>query len=223
MDTLSGKKTNLYQALSEKRLIAKSKAGDTKAFDELINRHEKFINGCINSFLKGNTKGKDTDEIYQLTLIKSWRYIGSFRGDCKFSTWLNRILRNLFYDDYRRKQRRKEVSYEGALSSKEEREREGEGESSFEINLPVVQPNRAESMDRAHLRKIIDKSLNKLSDNHKKVLILSAEEELPYSEIAKVMKCSVGTVMSRLFYARKAAQKHYIVEKSKLSLLSLES
>ena len=56
MDTFNVKKNNPYKDLSEKKLISKSKDGDTKAFDELINRHDKFINSCINSFLKGDAK-----------------------------------------------------------------------------------------------------------------------------------------------------------------------
>ena len=204
MDTFSGKKSNPYENLSEEKLISKSKKGDTKAFDELIERYDSFIHGCINSFLKGKTQDKDIDEIYQLALIKSWRYIKGFRGDCKFSTWINRILRNLFYDDYRRKQRRKETSYEKILE-----------DSGHESIMPTVKADRCKGSDMKFLRKIIDDSLKKLSDNHKKVLILAAEEELTYSEIAELTKCSVGTVMSRLFYARKQFKKHFSREKAK--------
>ena len=207
MDTFSGKKNNPYKDLPEKKLISKSKDGDTKAFDELINRHDKFINSCINSFLKGNVGGKDTDEIYQLTLIKSWRYIGNFRGDCKFSTWLNKILRNLFYDDFRRKQRRKEVSYEGLLAP--ESPTEPRHYRQVELKMPVVKSCVGKAMDMKKFRQSIHKSINKLSDKHKEVVLLFAEEELSYKDIAEKIGCSVGTVMSRLFYARKYLKKHF--------------
>jgi RNA polymerase sigma-70 factor (ECF subfamily) len=69
--------------------------------------------------------------------------------------------------------------------------------------MPIVTTNPTEGLERAELRQRIDKALAQLSLEHRTVLILHEFEELEYKEIAKRMGCSIGTVMSRLFYARR--------------------
>ena len=69
--------------------------------------------------------------------------------------------------------------------------------------MPIVTVNPTERLERSELRQRIDKALAQLSVEHRTVLILHEFEELEYKEIAKRMQCSIGTVMSRLFYARR--------------------
>ena len=75
-----------------------------------------------------------------------------------------------------------------------------------ERQMPVSDPNPTEGLERNELRQRIDRALGQLSDAHRTVLILHEFEDLEYKEIAKRMDCSIGTVMSRLFYARKKLQ-----------------
>jgi RNA polymerase sigma-70 factor (ECF subfamily) len=72
-----------------------------------------------------------------------------------------------------------------------------------ERQMPIVNPNPTEGLERGELRQRIDKALAQLSYEHRTVLILHEFEELEYKLIAKKMGCSIGTVMSRLFYARR--------------------
>ena len=72
-----------------------------------------------------------------------------------------------------------------------------------ERQMPIVTPNPTEKLERTELRARIDRTLGQLSYEHRTVLILHEFEELEYKEIAKRMQCSIGTVMSRLFYARR--------------------
>jgi RNA polymerase sigma-70 factor (ECF subfamily) len=72
-----------------------------------------------------------------------------------------------------------------------------------ERQMPVVNVNPTEGLERTELRARIDKALGQLSHEHRTVLILHEFEDLEYKEIAKRMSCSIGTVMSRLFYARR--------------------
>jgi len=209
----SGKKNKFYKSFCEKKLIKKSKGGDHEAFEELLSRNDDYIVGIIVGFSKGRY---DEAELYQKATIKSWKNISNFRGDCKFSTWMYRILRNVCYDEYRRLKRRKEVSYESLLENQEE------GLAWIEKRMPTIDPIRAKNVDMAFLKKILYQSVDKLSDKHKEVLLLFAEEDLTYSEIAERTNCSVGTVMSRLFYARKKAQKYYNIEMSKVFSLTKE-
>ena len=72
-----------------------------------------------------------------------------------------------------------------------------------ERQMPVVTTNPTERLERAELRARIDRALNQLSEAHRTVLVLHEFEQMEYKLIAKTMKCSIGTVMSRLFYARR--------------------
>jgi RNA polymerase sigma-70 factor (ECF subfamily) len=72
-----------------------------------------------------------------------------------------------------------------------------------ERQMPVITVNPTAGLERTELRQRIDKALAKLSYEHRTVLVLHEFEEMEYKEIAKAMNCSIGTVMSRLFYARR--------------------
>ena len=69
--------------------------------------------------------------------------------------------------------------------------------------MPVVTTNPTEGLERVELRARIDRALGQLSQDHRTVLVLHEFEEMEYKEVAKKMGCSIGTVMSRLFYARR--------------------
>ena len=73
----------------------------------------------------------------------------------------------------------------------------------MERQMPVVTVNPTERLERSELRKRIDDAMGKLSEEHRAVLVLHEFEEMEYKEIAKTVDCSIGTVMSRLFYARR--------------------
>ena len=126
------------------------------------------------------------------------------------------MVRHICCDEYRKQSRSKEVSYDGLIDSQDE------GLGWMEKKMPVVDAIRAKDMDMKFLKKILDQSINRLSDKHKEVLLLFGEEELTYAEIAERLSCSVGTVMSRLFYARRQAQRHYKLQMSKVFSLTKE-
>ena len=69
--------------------------------------------------------------------------------------------------------------------------------------MPAVAVNPTERLERGELRQRIDQALGQLSSEHRAVLVLHEFEEMEYKRIAEVMECSIGTVMSRLFYARR--------------------
>jgi RNA polymerase sigma-70 factor (ECF subfamily) len=100
---------------------------------------------------------------------------------------------NLCLDQMRKQKRQRTESIEGI-------EEESGG---IERQMPVVEVNPTEGLERSELRKRIDRALGQLSFEHRTALILHEFEELEYKEIAKRMECSIGTVMSRLFYARR--------------------
>jgi len=189
---------NKYSSLSEKKLISLCKKEDVHAFDELVSRNrEKMYNWIL-------SKAKNVhwaEEIFQRTLIKSWRYIKTFQGGSSYSTWANTIARNLVIDDFRKKQRNREESLE-ALPSNARRW------------VDFCQKNSSAKMEGEELLKLTKGFLERLSDNHKEILKSYYFDDLSYKEISEKMGCSMGTVMSRLFYAKKRAKKMIQTDKN---------
>ena len=184
-----------YSQIKEAELISLSQQGDNSAFDQLIKDNKQKV------YLSVLSKKKNPDlaeEITQKALIKAWKNIEKFQGKSSFYTWVYRISHNLIIDEYRKEQRRKEVSLD---------ERMEEWGSSFEKKLEGVEPQGFENLANEELGETISEAIDKLSPPHKKTLILYEVENLSYKEIAEIMHCSSGTVMSRLFYARRQLRK----------------
>lgn len=135
----------------------------------------------------------EATDLSQEAWVKGWQRLKQFHGDSSFVTWMTRIVINLCLDQLRKHKRHRTESIE--LLDEES--------GGVERQMPVVTVNPTEGLERRELRQRIDRALAQLSMEHRTVLILHEFEELEYKEIAKKMKCSIGTVMSRLFYARR--------------------
>jgi RNA polymerase sigma-70 factor (ECF subfamily) len=179
-----------YPSLDDKALVAASQRGDMKAFEELIGRHRDKIYARAFSMMRNE---EDAVDLSQEAWVKGWQRLKQFHGDSSYLTWMTRIIINLCLDQLRKHKRQRAESIEML-------EEESGG---VERQMPAVVINPTERLERGELRKRIDKALALLSHEHRTVLILHEFEELEYKEIAKRMQCSIGTVMSRLFYARR--------------------
>jgi len=160
------------------------------AFEELVLRHRDKIFARAFSMMRNEEEAVD---LSQEAWVKGWQRLKQFHGDSSFVTWMTRIVINLCLDQLRKQKRHRTESIE--LMEEES--------GGVERQMPVVQANPTAGLERAELRQRIDKALGQLSVEHRTVLILHEFEELEYKEIAKRMQCSIGTVMSRLFYARR--------------------
>lgn len=179
-----------YPALAEADLVRLAQKGSMTAFEELVARHRDKIYARAYSMMRNEDEALD---LSQDAWVKGWRRLAQFQGDSSFVTWMTRIVINLCLDQLRKQKRQRTESIEAL-------EADGGG---IERRMPVVTPNPTEGLERAELRQRIDRALAQLSHEHRTVLVLHEFEELEYKEIAKRMKCSIGTVMSRLFYARR--------------------
>src|SRR5438874_5838623 len=177
-----------YPSAEGKALVDASQKGDMQAFEELVARHRDKIYARAFSMMRNEEEAID---LSQEAWIKSWQRLQQFHGEASFVTWMTRIVINLCLDQLRRQKRFRAESIEQL----------DEESGGVERQMPVVTPNPTERMERGELRQRIDEALGKLSCEHRTVLILHEFEELEYKEIAKRMQCSIGTVMSRLFYA----------------------
>jgi len=179
-----------YTKLSDEALVKASQRGVTKAFEELVARHRDKVYARAFSMMRNED---DAVDVSQEAWVKGWQRLKQFQGDSSFLTWMTRIVINLSLDALRKQKRQRAESIE-------ELEDEAGG---VERQMPVVTTNPTAGLERTELRQRIDKALSQLSYEHRTVLVLHEFEELEYKEIAKRMQCSIGTVMSRLFYARR--------------------
>jgi RNA polymerase sigma-70 factor (ECF subfamily) len=188
---LSAKRSKLnYETADDVALVKASQRGDTVAFEQLVRRHADKIYARAFSMVRNEEEATD---LAQETWVKGWQRLKQFHGDASFVTWMTRITINLCLDHLRKQKRQRAESIEHL----------DEEFGGVERQMPVVTVNPTERLERAELRARIDRALGQLTDAHRTVLILHEFEGLEYKEIAKRMKCSIGTVMSRLFYARR--------------------
>ncbi|MGA2177958.1 MAG: sigma-70 family RNA polymerase sigma factor [Verrucomicrobiota bacterium] len=177
-------------ALGEAELVKLAQKGNMAAFEELVARHRDKIYARAYSMVRHEDEALD---LSQDAWVKGWQRLAQFQGDASFVTWMTRIVINLCLDQLRRQKRQRAESIEAMA----------EETGGVERQMPVVTPNPTEGLERQELRRRIDRALAQLSYEHRTVLVLHEFEELEYKEIARRMQCSIGTVMSRLFYARR--------------------
>lgn len=183
-------KENTNPSASDETLVRAAHQGDMNAFEELVKRHREKIFARAFSMLRNEDEAVD---LSQEAWVKAWQRLNQFQGDSSFVTWITRIVINLCLDHLRKQKRQKTDSIEQM----------DEETGGVERQLPVITPNPTEKLERQELRVRINRALDQLSEEHRTVLVLHEFEEMEYKEIAKTMGCSIGTVMSRLFYARR--------------------
>ena len=187
----------------DKALVEAAKTGSEQAYSELFEKYQERIYRIAYRYVRDKDKALD---LCQETFIKAFQSVEKFRSDSKFYTWLCRIAYNTCIDYLRSRAAR----------------HGGGGELNEEIlnqeKLPhmnrSIEPRPSAKAEEAELREKLDTAMEQLPEAQRSVFVLHVMEELPYKEIAVVMNCSIGTVMSRLHYARQKLQglmKHYLV------------
>ncbi|NLP29808.1 MAG: sigma-70 family RNA polymerase sigma factor [Clostridiales bacterium] len=174
---------------NEKGLIEKAKAGCDESFEILIT-------GCktkaYNTALRFLRDEDDAMDALQESLIKVFRHLEQFKGDCKFDTWVYRIVVNTCYDILRKKQKEKNVYSINVLKDDED----------TTIDITDDSPTPEEILDINEKTNHVLECLNMMSLEHREVIILRDIQGFTYDEISQILECSVGTVKSRLNRAR---------------------
>jgi len=179
-----------YLSADDVQLVAWSKGGDTDAFEQLVHRHRDKIYARAMIMMRNEDEAMDFS---QEAWVKGWQRLHQFQGDSSFATWMTRIVINVCLDELRKKKRMRAESIE-------EMDEESGG---VERQMPVQLTNPTEGLESTEVRKRIDEALGKLSEAHRTVIMLHEFEGLEYKDVAKRVGISIGTVMSRLFYARR--------------------
>ncbi len=180
-------------AAQDRDLAGRAGRGDRVAFQMLVEKYQKRVYGIAYGMVYS---ADDALDITQEAFIRVHRYLGSFQGSSSFYTWLYRIVVNLSVDHLRRRSHEPTVDYDDTLQHADTSEQQ-----------PSAIGDPARALRDRELGTELEKALAQLSPVHRAVLLLREVEGLSYQEMAKVMGCSVGTIMSRLFHARKRMQK----------------
>jgi len=184
------------QEITDRVLVERTQAGDPTAFDELVRRYQPRLLGMLYNMTSNQT---DAWDLAMETFEKAYRSINSFRLDAEFFTWLYRIGFNLTVNFIKRNKHRNNLSMDDADLDLQNR-------SEF---IDASASSDGEKQARlADLKKKLNESMMKLSDEHRAVVTLFDIQGLSHAEISKIMNCKEETVRSRLFYAHKQLQKY---------------
>ncbi len=178
----------------DRRLVERCKSGDSQAFDQLVTLYRGKVYAMILNMIHNDA---DAWDLSQDVFVKAWKALPKFEERSAFYTWLYRITHNVTYDWIRKRKRVVSGEFDDALIDQAE---PGALTTPKSSDLPDA------AMERSELRGKIARAIETLSDDHREVILLKEIDGLSYQEIADVVDCSVGTVMSRLFYARKKLQ-----------------
>lgn len=183
---------NKRVSLEELELIEQVKKGDLMAFEALYDMHRVAIYRTVVAITNDRQMA---EEILQETFLKAFKYIDQIHEDVSLAPWLYRVAVNLAYDLGARRRR-------GLMAL-----------NKF-INWVVKQPllSPEQKVEKREQQEIIYKALNKLEFNHRATLVLFYLQDFSLNEIAEIMDCPVGTVKSRLYYARDYLREHLLVE-----------
>lgn len=173
--------------LSDEQLLAQAGGGCPQSLEELFRRY-RSVAYRIAYRLLGNEA--DALDAVQEAFVKALTHLPSFQGRSSFKTWLLRVVSNAAMD-FGRKRGRQEALSMDALSSRHREELE-----------PMVPADSGRELERADLRHKLQEALRQLPAAQRQTFVLHAEAELSYREVAEVLGISIGTVMSRLYYAR---------------------
>jgi len=177
-------------------LVARTQAGDARAFDELVVRFSPRLYGLVYNMTSNH---EDTNDLLQEIFAKAYRSINGFQGKSSFYTWMHSISVNMAINFLKKRNRRMTMSLDDVDNGIVNDPNFIEATSSRD---PRHQANLGE------LQKKLNEAMMKLSHEHRAVVTMFDIQGIPHAEIAKVLKVSEGTVRSRLFYAHRQLQNY---------------
>jgi RNA polymerase sigma-70 factor (ECF subfamily) len=182
--------------VDESELILRTRQGDLEAYDDLVRRFQERIYATI-YHMTGNHE--DANDLAQETFIKAYQAIGSFKGDASFFTWLYRIAVNRTINFLKQRRNKNNLSLNDLDINAE-----------HDPDLVALVSDKTPRRDAglAELQEKLNAAMQRLSETHRLVVTLHDVQGLPHEEIARIMGCNVGTVRSRLFYARQQMQAY---------------
>jgi RNA polymerase sigma-70 factor, ECF subfamily len=168
-------------ALSDEQLVEAFQQGDRSAFDTLIERWDRKIQGAIYRVMGSDEEARD---LCQEAFLRAFRGLSTFKREARFSSWLYQIALNVCRDRLRRRKLRNHLSLE---------------ELETDPSVTVTGPNAFELVERGDLARLVARAMDSLPPEQREVVILKEYQGLTFPEIADVLDVPVSTVKTRLY------------------------
>ena len=199
----SGKGTTVETVVSpgareEVALVERARGGELSAYDELIRLYQERIYGTIYHMTSNH---EDANDLAQETFIKAYQALKTFKGGSSFYTWLYRIAVNKTINFLKARKNRQGMSLNDL---------DFNAENDPDLVALVSHKTPRRDAGLAELQEKLNEAMGKLSEMHRLVVALHDVQGVSHEEIAKIMECNIGTVRSRLFYARQQLQGYLV-------------
>ena len=181
--------------VEDRQLVEAVLAGDPSAYRGLVERYQSRVFALVVGMVRNR---EDARDLTQEAFVKAFNNLSRFRLESSFYTWLYRIAMNLAIDHLRKHKNRNHSEFDEQIAA-----RDGDGE----VADAHLRESPRRVLERKELQGRILEALDKLSPEHKQIILLQEVEGLSYTEIAETLEVAEGTVMSRLFYARRKLQQ----------------
>jgi len=182
------------EANEELSLVERSREGDLQAYDELMRRYQERIYGTIYHMTSNH---EDANDLTQETFIKAFQALKSFKGGSSFYTWIYRIAVNKTINFLKQRKNRSGMSLNDL---------DFNAENDPDLVALVSHKTPRRDVGLIELQEKLNAAMSRLSEVHRLVVTLHDVQGVPHEEIARIMDCNIGTVRSRLFYARQQLQ-----------------
>lgn len=185
--------------IDDRQLVNAAQNGDQAAFRELYRRYHRKVYSIALAMVRNHEEAMD---ILQDSFVKVHRYLDRFEHNSSFYTWLYRLVKNQCIDHLRKNKRHRAAAYDEKIG-----EQSSLGPKTERARLELSNPNDPRSeVQRREIRAAVEACLGELSEKHRTVIVLREIQGLSYEEMAQACECSKGTIMSRLFHARRKMQ-----------------
>jgi len=175
-------------------LVDRARHGDLKAYDELVRRYQERIYATIYHMTSNH---EDANDLAQESFVKAFQALKSFKGGSSFYTWLYRIAVNKTINFLKQRKNRQHMSLNDL---------DFNAEHNPDLVALISDKTPRRDAGLTELQEKLNAALLKLSESHRLAVVLHDVQGLSHEEIAKIMHCNIGTVRSRLFYARQQLQ-----------------
>jgi len=179
---------------AEEELVKRARQGELSAYDELVRRYQERIYATIYHMTSNH---EDANDLAQEAFIKAFHALKSFKGGSSFYTWVYRIAVNKTINFLKQRKNRTHMSLNDL---------DFNAEHDPDLVALISEKTPRREMNLAELQEKLNSALQKLSEHHRLVVTLHDVQGLSHEEIAQIMECNIGTVRSRLFYARQQLQ-----------------
>jgi RNA polymerase sigma-70 factor (ECF subfamily) len=184
------------ERVEEQKLVSRAREGDLDAYDILVRRYQERVYGTLYHMTANH---EDAADLTQETFVKAFRALKSFKGNSSFFTWVYRIAVNKALNFLKQRRNRRFLS----LNDLDLR-----AENDPELVELVSEDTPRRGARLSELQERLNEALLKLSEEHRMVITLHDIQGLPHEQISRIMGCNVGTVRSRLHYARQQLQAY---------------